>query len=301
MPGAAADHRVLHHDAPRADADPPVLGGEHGTEQHPGTGPDAHGAADDGGRRDVGGGVDLGDGAAMLNQHGSSLPAADTSGQTRVIRLPRGEVATVPAGDAEGQVERLAAADRTCPVRRGAGTGRMRGVFSRHVDARVTALSWSRTVVIEQGRWESRRTAWKPHGDTVRNLRTVKTVEPDIVGSGSMRRVGASMPKSRAREVMTEHTSFEYEEFGWHRYRSFSAKGDSTADVHWPEHALEPDQRVSERRETYRARFSVGADGGADEYAAELDEATWRKLRIGRRCRLTVGAFSDGVKQVTPR
>lgn len=46
-----------------------------------------------------------------------------------------------------------------------------------------------------------------------------------------------------------------------------------------------------------RAKFSAGADG----YTAELDEATWRKLRIGRRCRLTVGAFSDEVKEVVPR
>ena len=173
-------------------------------------------------------------------------------------------------------------------------------VFSRNVDARVTALSWTRTVVIEQGRWESRRTAWKPHGDNVRNLRTVKVREPDIVGGAGMRRAGASMPKGTAHEVMTEHTSFEYEEFGWHKYRSFSAKGDGTADVRWPEHALEPDQRISERRATYRARFSVSADGEG-EYAAELDEATWRKLRVGRRCRLKVGALSDEVKQVTPR
>lgn len=173
-------------------------------------------------------------------------------------------------------------------------------MFSRHVDARVTALSWTRTVVIEQGRWESRRTAWKPHGDNVRNLRTVKTVEPDIVG-GTRLRPGASMPRTPAHEVMTDHTSFEYEEFGWHKYRTFSAKGDGPADVHWPEHALEPDQRVTERREAYRAKFSAGAGGGADGYAAELDEATWRKLRIGRRCRLTVGAFTNEVKQVTPR
>jgi hypothetical protein len=176
----------------------------------------------------------------------------------------------------------------------------MRAVFSRHVDARVTALSWTRTVVIERGRWETRRTAWKPHGDNVRNLHTVKTVESDIVGGASIRG-GASMPRGSAHEVMTNHTSFEYEEFGWHKYRSFSAKGNGTADVRWPEYALEPDQRISERRETYRAKFSAGPDDGGDEYTAALDEATWRKLRIGRKCRLTVGAFSDEVKQVTPR
>jgi hypothetical protein len=79
------------------------------------------------------------------------------------------------------------------------------GVLARHVDAVVVALSWKRTVVIEQGRWVSRSTSWKPHGDNVRNLRTVQRMEPDIVGGSSMRRAGASMPRSRSYEVMAEH------------------------------------------------------------------------------------------------
>jgi hypothetical protein len=173
------------------------------------------------------------------------------------------------------------------------------GVFSRHVDATVVALSWRRTVVIEQGRWESRRTAWKPHGDNIRNLRTVQDVEPDIVVEATMRRAGASMPRSKSHEVMAKHTNFEYEEFEWHRYRSFSATGDTPADVRWPEFALEPDQRISERRETHHAKFSVDADGAEDEFTTELDEATWRTLEVSLRCRLKVGALGDDVKQVT--
>ena len=175
-------------------------------------------------------------------------------------------------------------------------------VFSRHVDVTVVALSWRRTVVVEHGHWESRRTAWKPaHGDNVRNLRTVEVVEPDIEIVGGMRRAGASMPRSRSREVMAKHTYFEYEQFEWRKFRSFSANGDTPAGVHWPEHALEPDQRISERRETYHATFSVDADGSADEYVTELDAATWRTLRVGLKRSLTLGAFSDQVKQVTPR
>jgi hypothetical protein len=171
-------------------------------------------------------------------------------------------------------------------------------VFSQHVDATVVALSWKRTVVIEQGHWASRSTSWKPHGDNIRNLRTVQDFEPDIVGGTRMSRAGASMPQSRTHEVMSKHTRFEYEELEWHRYRSFSADGDSTADVRWPEHALEPGQRISERRETYHAKFSASADG--DEYLTELDEATWRTLKVGLKCRLKMGSFSDEVKQVTP-
>ncbi|HEY2270989.1 MAG TPA: hypothetical protein VGI96_50835 [Streptosporangiaceae bacterium] len=114
------------------------------------------------------------------------------------------------------------------------------------------------------------------------------------------------MPSSKTHEVMTKHTYFEYEEFEWHKYRSFSAKGDGTADVRWPEYALEPDQRISERRETYHARFSVDADADADadggerEFVTELDEATWRTLEVGLKCRLKVSGFSDEVKQVAP-
>jgi len=171
-------------------------------------------------------------------------------------------------------------------------------VLSRHVEAAVVSLSWKRTVVIEQGRWLSRSTAWKPHGDNVRNLRAVHRTEPDIVGGSSMRRAGASMPKSRAYEVMADHTYFEYEEFEWHKYRTVSAKGETSADVHWPEYTLEPDQRISERRETYHAKFSVNADG--NEYVTELGEATWRTLKAGRRYRLKVGLLSDEVLQVSP-
>jgi len=172
-------------------------------------------------------------------------------------------------------------------------------LFSRRIDAVVVALSWKRTVVIEQGRWESRRTAWKPRGGTVRNIRTVQDIEPDIVFDADFSLGDGEVPGSKSRAVMAKHTYFEYEELRWYRYRSFSAKGDSPADVRWPEYALEPDQRISERREAYRAKFSAGA-GGEDEHVTELDEATWRTLEVGTRCLLTVGAFNDEVKQVTP-
>jgi hypothetical protein len=178
------------------------------------------------------------------------------------------------------------------------------GVFSRRVDATVVALTWKRSVVVEQGHWSSRRTPWKPHGDNIRNLRAVAAVEPEIVIEGNMRRAGAAMPLSKSDEVLTKNTYYEYEEFEWRKLRSFSARGESPHDVHWPEFALEPEQRISERREAYHAMFSAGDPGsssdadGAAEYTAELDEATWRTLKVGRQCRLTVGAFGDEVKRV---
>lgn len=164
----------------------------------------------------------------------------------------------------------------------------------------VTALNWRRTVVIEQGRWQFRRTDWKPRGDGVRNIRTVRVVEPDLIFDTHTDRRGGSTRQSGSHEVMEKHTHFEYEEFRWHKYRSLSAQGDGPADVRWPEYAVGPDQRISERREAYRAKFSEGGEDSEDEYAAELDEVTWRTLKVGLRCRLKVGALSGEVKQVIP-
>jgi len=170
------------------------------------------------------------------------------------------------------------------------------GVFARHVDAVLTGLSWKRTIVIEQGRWAARRTAWKPSGDQVRNLRTVHGAEPEIVGSTRNDRVGPTTGLGQAHEVMAKTTYFEYEEYEWRKYRTFSAKGDSSGDVSWPEHALEPEQRITERRAVYHATFTAGPD--RDEHVAELDEATWRTLRVGHRYQLKLGPLSDEVKQV---
>jgi hypothetical protein len=173
-------------------------------------------------------------------------------------------------------------------------------VLSRHVDAVVVALNWKRTVVIEQGRWLARSTPWKPRGENVRNLRAVERMEADLVAERNRRRSSRpGMPKDSS-GVLSEHTHFEYEEFEWRKYRTFSAKGDAADSVHWPEYALEPDQRISEQRETYHAKFAVKGDPDADEYATELDYATWRTLKVGRRYRLKVGLLSAEVKQVTP-
>lgn len=170
-------------------------------------------------------------------------------------------------------------------------------MFSRHVDAVVVALGWSRTVVIEQGRWTARRTDRKPRGDHVRNVRAVQDLDSGTVFDSdfSQTRTGV-YPGSRPRTVVEKRTSFEYEEFGWHKYRSFSARGDSTDDVRWPEYTLQSDQRVSERRETYRAKFSTDSE----EYTAELDEATWLALEVGLPCRLKVGALTNTVERVIP-
>lgn len=172
-------------------------------------------------------------------------------------------------------------------------------VFGRQVEARVTSLAWRRTVVVEQGFWEFRRTSWKPHGDGVRNVQALHDTQPDIVGgSRSSRRPSMAPSRNPAREVLAEHTYFEYEERVWRKHRSLTAKGDSPADLHWPEYELGPDQRIAERRESYRATFAA-KDG--DEFTADLDEQTWRSLkRVGRLVRLKVGGLSQEVKHVEP-
>jgi hypothetical protein len=174
-------------------------------------------------------------------------------------------------------------------------------MFARHIQATVIALNWRRTVVIERGVWESRSTLWKPHADNVRNLRAVNSNEPEMVGGQTwtdMPGVPGAVGGRESHEVLSRHTHFEYEELNWHKDRLFTAKGDSPDDLCWPEYTLEPNQQVCERREHYQATFSADADGR--ESTTEFDEATWRTLKVGRKYRLEVGAFSDEVKQVTP-
>jgi hypothetical protein len=69
MAGPAADQRVLHDHGAGAHVDLAVLGGQHGTEQDPCVGAEAHRAAEHRRRRDVGARVDLRDVAAMFDQH----------------------------------------------------------------------------------------------------------------------------------------------------------------------------------------------------------------------------------------
>jgi hypothetical protein len=67
--------------------------------------------------------------------------------------------------------------------------------FARHIQATLVTLNWRRTVVIERGVWESRSAAWKPHGNNVRNLRTLHSNEPGIVGGANWSgRPGALQP-----------------------------------------------------------------------------------------------------------
>ena len=152
--------------------------------------------------------------------------------------------------------------------------------------------------MVEQGHWESRRRPSRPPGkETIRNVQVVKVLESETAVDGSSMGDGYSGPGVSSRDVLAKHTYFEYEELTWRKYRSFRVNGDTSDDVRWPEPDLAPGQRVSERREAYRAKFAVGAE----EYRAELDEATWRKLRVGQRCRLELSALTDEVKKVDTR
>lgn len=174
-------------------------------------------------------------------------------------------------------------------------------MFSRNVDATVIALHWERTVEIERGHWRFRRTTWKPWGDNVRNVRATHVEESETVFDNTRpQAVRGGMSPDRKHTVMAKHTYFEYEEFECLGHRSLRAEGDSPADVRWPESTFGPDrQRVIERQETYRATFTARTDSGKHGYAAELDETTWRTLKVGLKCRLKVSAFSGEVKRVT--
>ena len=73
-------------------------------------------------------------------------------------------------------------------------------------------------MVIEQVRWHSHRTAWKPHGDNARNLRTVQDTEPDIVVEGNLRWAGGEHAEEQISEWReTYHAKFSVDAGGGER------------------------------------------------------------------------------------
>jgi hypothetical protein len=168
----------------------------------------------------------------------------------------------------------------------------------RQVEARVTAVAWSRVIQLEQQEWVAKRSSWVPRDD-VRNVKkhtedyweTVTDMLPGAPDANGM--PGPPTPQTR----MELRTRFYYtfEELEWHKGRSFQAKGTDTGDVHWPQYTPEGRERVRDTKETYSATFT-SAD---KQYAVTLPEPEWRALETGGGYRLTLGLFG-GVKKVTP-
>jgi hypothetical protein len=204
----------------------------------------------------------------------------------------------------------------------------------RQVQARVTALTWSRLVQLERQEWVAERSSWVP-GDDVRNVKkhtesyweTVTDLRPGMPGAagfpgtpgagGIPGMPGAGgipgMPGSDGTPGMpgaggfpgtpTPSTHMEprtrvyftYEALEWHKGEALRAWGTSQDGVAWPARELGPDERVGGRTESYSATFSAGDK----QYEAALPEREWRALAPGGGCTLTLGLLG-GVKKAVP-
>jgi hypothetical protein len=104
---------------------------------------------------------------------------------------------------------------------------------------------------------------------------------------------GPSTPTTRQELQFRDY--YTYEELEWRKGRSLTAGGTDPSAVTWPDYALDPGERVRDKRESYQAAFAAGDKG----YEADLPEQEWRILEPGGSCILTLGLFG-GVKKVIP-
>lgn len=168
----------------------------------------------------------------------------------------------------------------------------------RLVDARVTAVTWTRTIQLERRQWVARRGAWLPpdgarnvekHTETYRAAAAAPLSGPTGL-SGLPGNVGA--PR-RARLRTRVYYTYEVQE--WRKSRLLRASGGAPGDVRWPDYAPEPGERVRHQVETYTVTFTAAGK----QYEKTLPEPEWRAFPPGGACRLTLNLLG-GVKKAAP-
>lgn len=174
----------------------------------------------------------------------------------------------------------------------------------RVVDARVTAVTWTRTVQLERPQWVARRGALLPPGDA-RNVKKhtetywaapgdPMTGGPSLPGGPSM----PGMPGSAASSTQTElrtRVYYTYEVQEWRKSRLLRASGAGPGEVRWPGYTPQPGEVVRSQAETYMVTFTAGGK----QYEKSLPEQEWRAFAPGGACRLTLGLLG-GVKKAAP-
>src|SRR6185437_3616766 len=114
----------------------------------------------------------------------------------------------------------------------------------RLVDARVTAVTWTRTMQLERQQWVARRGTWLPP-DGARNVE--KHTETYRAAAAAPLSGGTGLPGSVGaprRTRLRTRVYYTYEVQEWRKSRLLRASGNGPGDVGWPEHAPEPGERV---------------------------------------------------------
>jgi len=171
-------------------------------------------------------------------------------------------------------------------------------LLRRHIDADATAFAWTKTVDIEQQQWVSKRSDWKPSGET-RNVQrhqenyweTVTDWQPGTPDANGM--PGPQQPMTR--QELRTRTFYTFEALEWRAGRTLSTSGADRNDVRWPEYTLAPGERIRRKTETYSVTFT----GPTKQYETTLEETQWRRITLGTTYRLSLGLLG-AVREVTP-
>ena len=177
-------------------------------------------------------------------------------------------------------------------------------LFGRLVEARVTAVNWTRTTQLERRAWVARRGTRLPPDEARHVQKHMEEYWPardDPLSRGNFLpgrpgepAVPWSYPPHRPAEPRIR-VYYTYEVQEWRNSRLLRASGDRPGDVRWPEYAPEPGERVRHQVETYMVTFAAAGK----RYDKSLPELEWQAFAPGDACRLTLGLLG-GVKKAVP-
>jgi hypothetical protein len=175
----------------------------------------------------------------------------------------------------------------------------------RLVDARVTAVNWTRTMQLERQQWVARQGTLLPP-DGARNVKKHTetywaapgdplTGGPSLPGGPSMPGMPAAPGAPRAQTELRTRVYYTYEVREGRKSRLLRASGATPGDVRWPEYTPEPGEVVRNQVETYMVTFAAAGK----QYEKSLPEQEWRAFAPGDACRLTLGLLGR-VKKAAP-
>lgn len=144
----------------------------------------------------------------------------------------------------------------------------------RRVDASVSELSWSRTLLIGTRTWDARTSKRKPSSFSG-NIRNVQVQ-------------GGDDPSRR---------QYTYEERAWKNMRRVPGSGRRQDDVRWPPHTLGKDEEIKKRKQSYKVTFTSTTGRRHVKRMRRADQ--WQTLQKGPMYELGRNVFG-AVRTINP-
>ncbi len=159
--------------------------------------------------------------------------------------------------------------------------------------ATVTAMSWERSIQVEERRWV-KEDGWDlprdarliRKGEEKKGTKKVQTGTEKVkvgkkdLGNGFFEDVYEDKPVYKEEPVYA--TKYYYEVQRWFDDRTERSKGSGTDGLRWPDVRIGPNEREGTRTQTYKVTVQTAKDKKTYDYAAK-DEASYKRFTVGSK------------------